>query len=54
MSDYEVTPRWHVQRAEVIVPSSFHLAGVLIMGTFALSLAGMGVLYSIWRRVRHV
>ena len=48
----DVTPTWHVQRSEVIVPQSYHLVGFLVMGMFAMSLAGAGVIYSVWRWVR--
>lgn len=40
------------QRSEVIIPSPYNLAAVLVMGLFALSLAAAGVAYEIRRRLK--
>lgn len=38
------------QRSEVLMPSPYNLAAVLVIGFFALSLAGAGLIYEIRRR----
>ena len=40
------------QRSEVIMPSPYNLAAVLVIGLFALSLAVAGVLFEVGRRWR--
>ena len=48
----ERTAHWNVPKSEVYMPPPSGLAGVIVIGLFALSLSGVGILYEVIRRIR--